>query len=391
MTVTSTHGSLHGAEHKDAELSHAQSHEPSVPEASSPLARSSHGTQIGVVAAIGLVGLSSFFFGPRSQNSAAVNEKAPEVPVQVVPEKNPGDTYKTADPSAGWHWEVKPEALSVAVPDSKFVRLVFVDEARADTKWRLNEDELVITLPRQPDSSYELVAFNAQGERANIPVRTRDPRSFGFFITAIPNVHALGVQRGPADELHRIAEKTYALANESGVHVLPPRTLNQPYNFTLANVEGGLIKSQDFQGKVVVIFDWATWCMSCHAYMKDLLPLIEKYGSSVQFIAVDHDNASRADMARAEMKKFPAGTLHTSLFAAQAAASNPNDTLAKDIDGTWWMSQLGLSGVGIPRLTIVTADGKLKYADGAPSPITLKRIIDDEVKKAAPVATSNGG
>jgi thiol-disulfide isomerase/thioredoxin len=341
----------------------------------------------GLGAAVGALGLAALFLGePAGQISSRASNDAPApTSPQGEPQKSsgrdPAASWKTAAPSPGWHWLAKPEQIEGSIPESNFARAYLSDKAVEPSGWSVVDGELVISLPPMSDSSYELVVFNRQGERASIPVRTRDTQSLGFFVNAIPQVHAIGIQYGPAAELQRLAERTYELATEAGLHVLPPRILNQPYDFSLANVDGGLIQGQELKGKVVVMYEWATWCMSCHAYMKELFPLVERYGSAVQFIAIDHDDISRAEMARGEMKKFPAGTLHTAAFANQAAAPDGNHPLVKDFSGTWWMSRLGLRSAGIPRVIIVGREGELAFDDSAPAAATLGRLIEKELHR----------
>jgi len=57
-------------------------------------------------------------------------------------------------------------------------------------------------------------------------------------------------------------------ANPSGI---TPARVGQPMsNFALTDVHGNQVKLSDYQGKVVLVNVWATWCPPCQAEMPDL-------------------------------------------------------------------------------------------------------------------------
>lgn len=58
--------------------------------------------------------------------------------------------------------------------------------------------------------------------------------------------------------------------------------------FRLATLDGRELGPQDFEGEVVLVEFWATWCVPCHAQAAVLKPLYEDYrGRGVEFLAVD--------------------------------------------------------------------------------------------------------
>jgi len=48
--------------------------------------------------------------------------------------------------------------------------------------------------------------------------------------------------------------------------------------FELRDVNGRIVRLRDYQGKVVLINFWATWCPPCRAEMPDLVRLQREYG-----------------------------------------------------------------------------------------------------------------
>ena len=57
--------------------------------------------------------------------------------------------------------------------------------------------------------------------------------------------------------------------------------------FQLASLDGRVISSSDFEGQVVVIDFWATWCTPCKLQAQFLDQLHEEVGGRVQFLAID--------------------------------------------------------------------------------------------------------
>jgi thiol-disulfide isomerase/thioredoxin len=59
--------------------------------------------------------------------------------------------------------------------------------------------------------------------------------------------------------------------------------------FVLRDVNGRTVRSSDYQGKVVLINFWATWCPPCRAEMPDLVRLQREHGKEgLQIIGVTY-------------------------------------------------------------------------------------------------------
>jgi peroxiredoxin len=79
----------------------------------------------------------------------------------------------------------------------------------------------------------------------------------------------------------------------SPASVLPQETMAP--QFTLKDVNGRTVRLSDYQGKVVLINFWATWCPPCRAEMPDLVRLQREYRKEgLQVIGVTYPPQRRA-------------------------------------------------------------------------------------------------
>src|SRR5215471_18067696 len=62
--------------------------------------------------------------------------------------------------------------------------------------------------------------------------------------------------------------------------------------FTLKTVEGKTIASGEWQGKVVLVNFWATWCPPCLDEIPYLIKLQSRYGERLQIIGLSLDSGS---------------------------------------------------------------------------------------------------
>lgn len=74
----------------------------------------------------------------------------------------------------------------------------------------------------------------------------------------------------------------------------PLVALKKAPEFTLKNVLGGELKSDDFKGKVLVVDFWATWCVPCKKEIPEYNELRRKYkDQGVEFLGVTFDSSEK--------------------------------------------------------------------------------------------------
>jgi thiol-disulfide isomerase/thioredoxin len=83
----------------------------------------------------------------------------------------------------------------------------------------------------------------------------------------------------------------------------PLVALQKAPNFSLKNVLGGDLKSEELKGKVVVIDFWATWCVPCKAEIPEYIELRRKLkDQGVEFVGVTFDSGSSVEDVKPFLK-----------------------------------------------------------------------------------------
>lgn len=135
--------------------------------------------------------------------------------------------------------------------------------------------------------------------------------------------------------------------------------------FAYENVEGKMIKLEDFKGKYVYVDVWATWCGPCRAEIPHLKKVEEVFhGKNIEFVSISVDVLKDKE----KWKKFVA---EKQLGGVQVFAD-------KD-----WRSDFvtAYKIQGIPRFILIGPDGKIVNADAPrPSSSELTKVLSTLLK-----------
>jgi peroxiredoxin len=78
-------------------------------------------------------------------------------------------------------------------------------------------------------------------------------------------------------------------APENDLYTFPPVELDQPApDLTLFDIQGNQVSLSDFQGEVVLVNNWATWCPPCRQEMPDFQAYYDEHqGEGFQIVAIE--------------------------------------------------------------------------------------------------------
>ena len=80
-----------------------------------------------------------------------------------------------------------------------------------------------------------------------------------------------------------------------------------PFNFDLADIQGGRISNTDFNGKVVVLDMWATWCGPCRKALPHYIELQKNHGNDgIAVLGVSMDQPNDPNGALTTVRDFAA-------------------------------------------------------------------------------------
>ena len=106
-------------------------------------------------------------------------------------------------------------------------------------------------------------------------------------------------QDGSSDSADDDAPKVIRFA--SNPEPMPP--------FLVNDVEGRVLSTAEFRGKVVIVNFWATWCPPCREEIPEMIDLANRYKDRLQIIGISEDDDATSeevrDFAREEKINYP--------------------------------------------------------------------------------------
>jgi thiol-disulfide isomerase/thioredoxin len=139
------------------------------------------------------------------------------------------------------------------------------------------------------------------------------------------------------------------------------RPLKPPTEMSWTGFDGSVKKLKDFQGKVVILDFWATYCLPCIEEIPHLMELKERYGNDLEVIGLnvggEEDKPKIPEFVERLKITYPLG--------------HPEDALSAYVFGT---------DTAIPQTAIFDRDGKL-----------VKKIVgfSDKIKAELDVAVES--
>src|SRR5260370_2579418 len=84
----------------------------------------------------------------------------------------------------------------------------------------------------------------------------------------------------------------------------PPKNAAKT-ELSLKNLDGKRARLGDYQGKILVLNFWATWCASCKQEMRMLVEMEKEYGArGIVFVGVSLDDEKTQNKIQAFLREF---------------------------------------------------------------------------------------
>jgi thiol-disulfide isomerase/thioredoxin len=155
--------------------------------------------------------------------------------------------------------------------------------------------------------------------------------------------------------------------------------------FQLQDLDGNMLSSSDWKGKVVLLNFWATWCPPCRAEIPDLIKLQEKYRDQLVIVGISEDEGPID-----EVKKFVADSGMNYPVAMSSVELRKlfrgvvvlPTTFVIDPDGKLQQRHAGM-------LNAANTEAETRYLAGIDTSITVERVESDEKARLANAEKAN--
>jgi thiol-disulfide isomerase/thioredoxin len=196
----------------------------------------------------------------------------------------------------GWVWQVEPiPATNGAVAKSGLVLMLS----------ELKDGDVLLTIafsedPNQDAFAFRGVAFDNLNRRYEFD-RPVGGGSDGVSLQAFrmpaerltwDKLKRFGIEKLTNDSLRMvISPKAVQKLKDQGEQALKYPEIGKPYIFQIKAVDGSILRSKDFLGKVVLLDFWASWCTPCMAKMPKLKETYRQLSDrGFEVIGINHDN-----------------------------------------------------------------------------------------------------
>jgi thiol-disulfide isomerase/thioredoxin len=151
---------------------------------------------------------------------------------------------------------------------------------------------------------------------------------------------------------------------------------------TMKDLDGRTISSADWQGKVVIVNFWATWCPPCRAEIPDLIALQNKYKDQLLIVGISDDDdppAAVKKWAAEHNINYPIVMNTPELRKTFAGVSALPTSFIVDRQ-----SRIAMRHVGM--LTAATTEAETRSLAGLPVDASIEEIDKDKPTKLANAA-----
>jgi thiol-disulfide isomerase/thioredoxin len=131
----------------------------------------------------------------------------------------------------------------------------------------------------------------------------------GSLVTALATTYALRVSAanrlvGPRHAALSRSAQQESSSDADGDDDDAPKSIHFASNagpmppFLVSDVEGHVLSSAQWRGRVVIVNFWATWCPPCREEIPEMINLANRYGDRLQIVGVSEDDDATPEEVR---------------------------------------------------------------------------------------------
>ncbi len=154
---------------------------------------------------------------------------------------------------------------------------------------------------------------------------------------------------------------------------------------TMTDVDGKTISSADWNGKVVIVNFWATWCPPCRAEIPDLVALQDKYRDRLVIIGISDDDDPPATVKKWAMEHKMNYPIVMSTPELRKVFTNVSALPTSFIVNR--ESRIVMRHVGM--LTPSTTEAETRHLAGMPVNVDIEEIDKDKVPPPTKLANAS--
>lgn len=140
--------------------------------------------------------------------------------------------------------------------------------------------------------------------------------------------------------------------------------INEPsIDFELMDMQGKLVKSSDYKGKIVVLDFWATWCGPCVNSFPGMQAAVNKHKDDPEVVFLFMNTWERSEDYKTKVESF-----------IQEKGYSFHVVFDKQEAGDALVEKYGITG--IPTKIIIDQNGRVRFKSSGSSPV-VKEIVDE--------------
>lgn len=116
-----------------------------------------------------------------------------------------------------------------------------------------------------------------------------------ILVLILSSIALFGCEKETAEETDKEISNKEAMPNKE-VELTNDGALQKAPAFSLESTEGKKVQLSDYQGKIVLLDFWATWCGPCRRGIPDLVSLQKQYKDDLVVIGISLDQQTKPDV-----------------------------------------------------------------------------------------------